>query len=166
LSSSGGAELAAELGAVSADHLIFISEKGIKALAQSGTVAVLLPGTCFSLGLKKYAPARKMIESGVTIALSTDCNPGSNYTESMQIIIALAAQAYRLTAAEALTAVTVNAACALDRGGRLGQILPGLPADLVLWDINDYRELPYHYGVNLAAAVIKKGKVVVTRKTN
>lgn len=161
LTSSGGAELAAELGAVSADHLVYISDAGIKALAQSGTVAVLLPGTSFSLNKGQYAPARKMIEAGVTVALSTDCNPGSSYTESLQIIITLAALHLGMSAAEAISAVTVNAACAVGRAGMLSMLKPGLQADIVLWNINDYRELPYHYGVNLAEKVIKRGKIVV-----
>jgi len=160
LAASGGSQLAAEMGAVSADHLVYISESGIKALAKSGTVAVLLPGTSFSLR-SNYAPARKMIENGVTVALSTDCNPGSSFTESLPLMITLAALNYRMTAAESLSAVTVNAACAVDRGGKIGQLIEGLPADIVLWDMADYRELPYHYGVNLAKNVIKRGKIVV-----
>jgi imidazolonepropionase len=158
----GGAELAAELKSVSADHLVYTSEAGMKAMAASGTVAVLLPGTTFSLGGKTYAPARKMIEEGVIVALSTDCNPGSSYTESLPMIITLGALQMKLTAAEALSAVTVNAACAVRRGGRLGQLLPGRQADLVIWQMADYRELPYHYGINPAGEVVKKGKVVVT----
>ena len=157
----GGAELAAELKSVSADHLVYTSEAGIKAMAAAGTAAVLLPGTTFSLGGKSYAPARKMIEEGVIVALSTDCNPGSSYTESLPIIITLGALQMKLTAAEALSAVTVNAACAVRRGGILGQLLPGRQADLVLWQMADYRELPYHYGINLAGTVVKRGKVVV-----
>ena len=161
LASTGGAELAAELGAVSADHLVFISDKGIQAMARAGTVAVLLPGTSFSLAHGHYAPARKMIESGLAVALSTDCNPGSSFTESLPLMITLAALNYKMTAAEAITAVTVNAACAIDRAGRIGQLLKGLPADIILWDMADYRELPYHYGVNLVKKVIKRGKIVV-----
>ncbi|MFH1372268.1 MAG: imidazolonepropionase [bacterium] len=160
LKSTGGAELAASLNAVSADHLVHISDNGISALAQSGTVAVLLPGTTFSLGGRRYAPARKLIEAGVVVALSTDCNPGSSFTESLPFILSLAAVQMKLTAAEALTAVTVNAACAIDRGGAVGQLVEGLPSDLVIWDMADYRELPYHYAVNLALTVIKRGKVV------
>jgi len=166
LGSSGGAELAAELGAVSADHLVYISDKGIKAMAEAGTIAVLLPGTCFSLGLKDYAPARKMIESGVVVSLSTDCNPGSSFTESLPMIITLAGLNYKMTAAESISAVTVNAACAVDMGGKIGMLRDGLPADLVLWKIHDYREIPYHYGVNLVHNVIKKGKIVVNRKVS
>ena len=161
LKSTGGAELAASLGAVSADHLVYISDNGIKALAESKTAAVLLPGTTFYLRGTQYAPARKMIEAGVVVALSTDCNPGSSYTESLPLIITLAALQMRLTAAEALSAVTVNAACALDRVGAIGQLAAGMQADLAVWDMADYRELPYHYGVNLVSKVIKKGKVVV-----
>ncbi|MCX6827437.1 MAG: amidohydrolase family protein, partial [candidate division Zixibacteria bacterium] len=160
-SSTGGAELAAEMGAVSADHLVFISENGIKAIAKSGTVAVLLPGTSFSLATGCYAPVRKLIEDGVIIALATDCNPGSSYSESLPIIITLAALNYKMTAAEAISAVTVNAACAIARGGEIGFLRVGLPADMVLWNMKDYRELPYHYGVNLVRKVIKRGKVVI-----
>ncbi len=163
LESVGGGELAAELGAISADHLVYISDNGIKAMASAGTIAVLLPGTTFSLAGKQYAPARKMIESGVAIALSTDCNPGSSYSESLPFMASLSALQMKMTAAEAFSAITVNAACAIDRAGQLGQLKPGLPADIVIWDMNDYRELPYHYAVNLVRKVIKQGKVVIGR---
>ncbi len=161
LGASGGSELAAELGAVSAEHLVHISDNGIKAMAEAGTVAVLLPGTCFSLGHSNYAPARKMIDAGIVVALSTDCNPGSSYTESLPMIISLAGLNYKFTAAESISAVTVNAACAVDRGGQIGMLQSGLVADIVLWKINDYRELPYHYGVNSVQKVIKRGKIVI-----
>lgn len=157
---SGAAELAVEMGAVSADHLMFVSETGIRMLSQGNTVAVLLPGTTFSLGGNSYAPARRLIESGAVIALSTDCNPGSSCTESLPAIMTLAAVNMKLTAAETMSAVTVNAAVAIDRAGSLGQLVVGKQADFVLWDAADYRELPYHYGVNLAVTVIKNGKVV------
>jgi len=160
LKSTGGAELAVELGAVSADHLGYVSERGIKMLAASDTVAVLLPGTSFALGLEVAAPARRMIESGVIVALSTDCNPGSSMTESLPMILSLAAVKLKMTAAESLSAVTVNAACAIDKGASLGRLEPGLPADVVIWDMQDFRELPYHYGVNLVDTVVKKGKIV------
>lgn len=159
--SLGGAQLAAELQAVSADHLGAISARGIKALAESGTIAVLLPGTTFFINLESYAPATALKEAGVAIALSTDCNPGSSMTESMQIIQTLACLYLDLTPAEALSASTLNAACAIDRGDRVGTLEPGKQADLVIWDCADYRAIPYHYGVNLARTVIKKGKVVV-----
>ncbi|MCK5125924.1 MAG: imidazolonepropionase [candidate division Zixibacteria bacterium] len=161
LKSTGGAELAVELGAISADHLGCISDKGIEMMAGSDTIAVLLPGTTFALALDEIAPARKMIDQGVAVALSTDCNPGSSMTESLPMIITLAALKLKMTAAEALSATTVNAACAIGMGDNLGRIEIGLPADIVVWDMRDYRELPYHYGVNLVEKVIKNGKIVV-----
>jgi len=163
LASSGGAELAAGMNAATADHIVHVSDAGIKAMAKAGTVAVLLPGTTFSLGGLKYAPARKMIEAGVVVALSTDCNPGSSFTESLGIIVSLAVLQMKMTAAEAICGITVNAAVAVDRVGKIGRLLAGLQADMVIWDMEDYRELPYHYGVNLASKVIKQGKVVVER---
>jgi imidazolonepropionase len=163
LKSTGGAELAAEVGAISADHLTHISDKGIEMMSESGTVAVLLPGTSFALGLEESAPARKMIENDVIVSLSTDCNPGSSMTESMPIIISLAALKLKMTAAESLAAVTVNAACAVGLGDRLGRLENGLPADIVVWDMKDYRELPYHYGINLTETVVKNGKVIIDR---
>ncbi len=158
--SLGGAELAAEMDAASADHLGAISRKGIRTLAKGDTVAVLLPGTTFFINLDNYAPADKLKEAGVPIALSTDCNPGSSMTESMQIIQTLACLYLDMTPAEALTASTLNAACAIDRADRVGTLEPGKQADLVVWDCDDYRAIAYHYGVNLARTVIKKGKVV------
>lgn len=166
LKSTGGAELAAELKAVSADHLVYISDNGIDAIAESKTVAVLLPGTTFSLGETKYAPVKKMIEKGVIVALSTDCNPGSSFTESLQMIITISALQMKMTAAQAISSVTVNAACALNRQDRIGCLSPGYQADIVLWEMNDYRELPYHYGVNLVSRVIKNGKLVINRQNN
>ena len=166
LKSTGGAELAASMEACSADHLVYVSDEGIRAMAKAGTVAVLLPGTTFSLGGVAYAPARRIIESGVAVALSTDCNPGSSYTESLPLIVSLAALQMKMTAAEAISAVTVNAAVAINRAGRIGQLKEGLQADAVIWDMTDYRELPYHCGVNLVERVIKRGKVVVDRSAN
>ncbi len=162
----GAAELAADMGAATADHLVYISDDGIKAMARAGTVAVLLPGTTFSLGGSQYAPARKMIDEGVVLSLSTDCNPGSSFTESLPFIITLAAVQLKLTAAESISAVTVNAAWSIDRSEMIGQLMPGMQADFVLWDMADYRELPYHYGVNLVAKVVKKGKIVVNAQNN
>ena len=161
LKSTGGAELAASLGATSADHLVYISDAGIKALAASRTVATLLPGTSFSLRSKQYAPARKLIEAGAIVALATDCNPGSSYTEALPFITTLASLQMRLTAAEALSAITVNAACAVNRQNRIGRIERGLQADMVIWEMQDYRELPYHYAVNLVSCVVKKGNKVL-----
>jgi imidazolonepropionase len=157
---SGGAELAASVGAVSADHLVCASEEGIQALARKGVTAVLLPGTTLSLGKTRFASARRMIAAGVPVALATDCNPGSSMTESMQIIIALASMMLRMTPAEAITAATVNAAAALGRDGEVGSLTPGRQCDLVLWEVDDYRAIPYHYGVNLVKSVVKRGRVV------
>jgi imidazolonepropionase len=156
----GAAELAAEMGAVSADHLVRVSDTGIRAMAEAGVVAVLLPGTTLSLGKTDFAPARKMIEQGVAVALATDCNPGSSMTESMQIIVSLASMMLRMTPEEALVAATINAAAALSMADRVGSIEPGKSCDLVVWEVNDYRAIPYHYGVNLARTVIKSGAVV------
>lgn len=160
LAASGGSVLAAELGAISADHLVFVDERGIRAMAGAGVIPVLLPGTTFSLGLDRYAPARRMIEAGLPVALATDLNPGSCLTESMPMIITLACLGMKMTAAEAITAATINAACAVDRGDSLGSLEPGRRADLVIWDMDNYKVLPYHFGVNLVDTVIKSGRVV------
>jgi imidazolonepropionase len=162
LASTGGAELAAEMGAVSADHLIRVSDAGLSALRTAGTIAVLLPGTSFSLGATKFAPGRRMLDEGVAVALATDCNAGSCNTESLQIAAALAAQHYRFTAAECWHAITCNAAWALCRADRIGSLVPGHQADIAIWDMEDYRELPFHFGVNLLHMSIKKGRIVVS----
>lgn len=160
LSSCGGAELAAEAGCASADHLLEISDAGIRALAAAGVVAVLLPGTSFFLGMRKFAPARRMIEAGVPVALATDCNPGSSMTESLQQSIALGCVGLHLTAAEALVAATRNAAWSLGLGAEAGSIAPGMRADLVVLDLESHRLLPYHHGVNHAAVVVHHGAIV------
>ncbi|MBU7027580.1 MAG: imidazolonepropionase [Theionarchaea archaeon] len=156
--SSGGAELAVELECVSADHLENTTENGIKELAESQTVAGLLPGTPFVLNTE-YPQARKMIEAGAPIALATDYNPNC-LTESMQFIISLACIKLRMTQAEALSASTVNAAHSLGRPD-IGSIEVGKQADIIILDIPNYKHLGYHFGVNLVDTVIKKGKVVV-----
>lgn len=156
---SGGAELAAELGALSADHLIAVSELGIERLATSGVTAVLLPGTSFFLMKHHYAPARKLIESGVPVALATDCNPGSSHTESLPMIFVLAVFELGLTIEEALTAATLNAACCLGLGDEIGSIEAGKRADLVLLDSPNLLHLAYHYGINPVRMVIKDGEV-------
>ena len=166
LSPFGGAELAADLKATSADHLVAVSDSGMKALKSHGVMAVLLPGTTFSLGLQKCAPARKMINEGIPVALATDMNPGSCRTESMAIIMTLACVMMRMTPAEAITAATINAAFAVDRGDSVGSLEVGKKADFVIWDIPHYRYLPYHFGVNLVEMVIKNGTVVVNRRKN
>lgn len=160
LAASGGALLAAELKAVSADHLVFVSQEGIDAMREAGVIPVLLPGTTFSLGLSRYAPARRMIDAGLPIALATDLNPGSCMTESMPMIITLACLQMKMTPAEAITAATVNAAYAVNRGQQLGSIEVGKRADLVVWDMPSYKVLPYHFGVNLVEMVMKSGRVV------
>jgi len=157
---SGGAALAAELGALSADHLIAVSPAGIDALAASGVTAVLLPGTSFFLMKHTYAPARGLIAAGVPVALATDCNPGSSYTESMPMVLVLAVFELRLSIEEALTAATLNAACCLGLGEEIGSIEEGKRADLVLLDAPNLLHLAYHYGINPVAAVVKAGRVV------
>lgn len=158
--STGGAELAAVVGAVSADHLLMASPEGIRAMAKAGTIAVLLPGTAFFLMKNSYAPAREMIDAGVPVALSTDCNPGSSPTTAMHLIIALACLQMKMSPEEALTAATINGAYALGRGDRVGSLEPGKQADMIITTAKDYREIPYHYGVNPVHKVIKKGKLV------
>ncbi|MCL4837322.1 MAG: imidazolonepropionase [Thermoanaerobaculia bacterium] len=158
---SGGAALAAELGALSADHLMAVSPAGIEALAATGVVATLLPGTSFFLMKHVYAPARRLVAAGVPVALATDCNPGSSNTESMPTILTLAVFELRLTPEEALTAATLNAACSLGLGGEIGSIEVGKRADLVLLDAPNLLHLAYHFGVNPVAAVVKGGRVVL-----
>jgi imidazolonepropionase len=157
----GGAELAAELGAISADHLMAVSDKGIRAMKEKGVIAVLLPGTTFTLGLKNYAPARKIIDNGNPMALATDFNPGTCFCESLPAIMNIACTQMKMTPAEALTATTINAAWAIGRGESLGSMERGKQADLVIWNIPSYKHIPYHFGVNLAMAVIKRGKRVI-----
>jgi imidazolonepropionase len=155
----GGAELAARLGATSADHLLCVSEAGIDALAATGTVATLLPGTAFFLNATP-APARRMIERGVTVALATDCNPGTCPSENLPLAGSMACVRMGLLPAEALNALTLNAACAVGLSDRVGSLAVGKQADLVVCDVSDYRHLFYHFGVNHVSRVIKRGKVV------
>jgi len=156
----GGTELAAELHAVSAEHLLAASDIGIRRMAEAGTIAVLLPGTTFYLGKNEYAKARKMIESGVAVALSTDFNPGSSPTENLQLIMSLAALKLKMRPEEIWYGVTTNAAYAINRGDKAGKIRIGHPADIVIWDAKNYLYVPYHYGINHVHKVIKDGKVV------
>lgn len=155
----GGAELGAELGCHSADHLLHASEKGIKALANSDTVATLLPTTAFCLK-EPFAPARKMIEAGCAVALATDFNPGSGFTNSVPLMIALGVIYMGMTAEEAITALTLNGAAAVGRADQIGSIEEGKQADIVILQYPSYKFLPYHTGVNIVETVIKKGKVV------
>ncbi|MCJ7666935.1 MAG: imidazolonepropionase [Anaerolineae bacterium] len=156
----GGAALAAELGATSADHLICTPEEELRLLATAGTVAVLLPGTPFGLGEEHYAPARRMIELGLPVSLGTDLNPGTCFCESMQFVIALAARKMGTTSAEAVVASTLNAAYALGRGAEIGSLEVGKKADILILDTSDYRDLAYRFGGNLVARVFKGGQPV------
>jgi len=157
----GGAELAAELGALSADHLVAITRQGIEKLAASQTVAVLLPATTFCLMGEKYAPAREMIDAGVAIALAGDFNPGSSPVNSLPVVMGIACRQLKLTPAEALAAVTINAAHAIGRAISVGSIEVGKKADLVIFDAHDYRSIAYRLGTNLVEKVIKSGCLVV-----
>jgi imidazolonepropionase len=157
----GGAELAAELGATSADHLMVISDHGIEMLAASDTVAVLLPATTFCVMGERYAPARKMIEKGVAVALSSDFNPGSSPVNSLQIVMGIACRQLKMTPAEVVSAVTINAAHAIGCASSVGSIEVGKKADLVVFDAKDYRYLMYRFGTNLVDRVIKSGCIVV-----
>jgi imidazolonepropionase len=158
--SLGGAELAAEVGAVSADHLLYSSEKGLKKMAKHGVVAVLLPSAAFSLMTEKYADAKRMMKLDVPIALGTDFNPVC-WMESQQLVIALACRQMRMTPAEALTASTINAAHAINRANEVGSLEPGKKADILVLNIPNHRFLGYRFGTNLVSEVIKDGKVVV-----
>ncbi len=160
----GGTELAVQYGAVSADHLVAASAEGIKQLAASETIAVLLPGTTFYLGKDTYADAGKMIQEGAAVALATDFNPGSCVTHNLQMIMALAALKMKMTPEEIWNAVTVNAAHAIGMEKVAGRITVGGQADLVFWDIPNYKYLPYHYGVNHARAVWKRGRLIWERR--
>jgi len=157
----GGAELAAEVGAVSADHLLQISPTGIDKMAEKQVIGVLLPGTAFFLMKNEFAPARDMIEAGVPIALSTDCNPGSSPTEAVHLIMSLACLQMKLTPAEVLTATTINAAYAMGIGEQTGSLEKGKQADLLIVDAPNYKQIPYYYGVNMVDSVYKKGHKVI-----
>ena len=154
----GGSELTAELGAISAEHLIVCPPSGIEALAAGGTVACLLPATSFYLGAT-YAPARDFIEAGVPVACATDYNPGSCPSLNIQFVMNLACLKYRLTPEEMLTAVTLNAAAAIGLADRVGSVEPGKQADLVIWNAPDLDFLGYRMGSNLASIIIKEGQI-------
>ncbi|HYC92986.1 MAG TPA: imidazolonepropionase [Thermoanaerobaculia bacterium] len=161
LSDTDGAALAADLGAASADHLMYVSDRGVDALAASATVANLLPATSFFLMSPRYAPARALIDKGGAVSLSTDCNPGSSMTESMQTVVQLATLQMKMTVEESLTAATLNGAYSLRLSHETGSIEPGKRADFVLLDAPSYLHLVYHFGVNLVSAVWRDGKRVV-----
>jgi imidazolonepropionase len=164
ITSCGGAELAAEVGALSADHLVHVSTNGMQDLLQSGVVPILLPATSFVLRLARDAPAKAMMDLGLPVAIATDFNPGSSPTRSMPLVMTFACVRYGLTAAQALTAATVNAAHAIGAGNRIGRLKPGFEADLIALDLPNVRHLPYRFGENFVAVVVKAGEIVVDRR--
>ena len=157
----GGTKLAVELGATSADHLVSTPEADIAALGRGDTVAVGLPGTPFGLAHRDYTPAKAILAAGGALALATDFNPGTCWCESMQMVIALACRYMGLTQGQAVAAATLNAACAIGRGDEVGSLWPGYQADLIILNVDDYRQLGYRFGANLVDVVIKRGRVVV-----
>ena len=163
LSPGGGAELAAEIGAFSADHLEYVSREGIKKMAEKGVTAVLLPGASFFLSMKRYPPAREMIEEGVAVSLATDLNPGSSMTESLPLIMTMGCTMFKMSPKEVIQGTTIHAARSMGRQREIGSLEAGKQADLLLLEIPNYRYLPYHFGVDHAELVIKKGKVVFNR---
>jgi imidazolonepropionase len=163
MSQLGGAELAAEIGAVSAEHLLFSSDEGIKAMANKNVTAVLLPAAAFSLMSGRYADARKMVDFGVPVALGTDFNP-SCWLENQQLAIAFACHFMRLTPAEAITAATINAAHTVGRADEIGSLEVGKKADVIVLDVSNHKFLGYRFGVNLVDKVIKNGRLVVDKE--
>ncbi len=159
LSLSDGAKLAAELGTITADHLEHTDAAGIAALQDAGVQPVLLPGSVYALGASRYPAARDMIDAGLAVVLATDFNPGSSPTPSMTMILSLAATHMKMTPAEGVCAVTINAAYSLNRGDRIGSLEPGKIADFVIHDCEDYRELGYFFGVEHASRVYVGGQL-------
>lgn len=155
----GGAELAAEVGAVSADHLLQASDEGIRQMAEAGVIATVLPGTAYSLK-EPFARARDMIDMGAAVALATDFNPGSCFTESIPLIFSLATLKMGMTTEEAITALTLNGAAAVDRADKIGSIDAGKAGDIVIHEFPSYRFLPYHLGVSTVEKVIKNGRLI------
>ena len=163
LTRSGAAELAAEMGALTADHLEQTDEAGIEALKRGGVQPVLLPASVYTLGSSRFAPARAMIDAGLPVVLATDFNPGSSPTPSMPFVLSLASTHMRMTPAEAITAATINAAYSLGRGATVGSLEPGKQANFVIHDCRDYREIAYFVGVESAQSVYIRGKLVYQR---
>lgn len=155
----GGAALAAELNAASADHLVVTSDADIEALGKSDTVAVALPCTPFGLAEPHYTPAKKLLEADAILAIATDCNPGTSWNESMQFAIALACRYMKLTPAQAIAAATINAAHAIRRADTIGSIEPGKQADMLILSVPNYRQVGYRYGTNLVKQIIKRGQI-------
>ena len=160
IDSAGGAELAAKLGVISADHLLQASDEGIAAMAKQGVIAILLPATSFNLAKNSYARAREMVSAEVPIALATDSNPGSSPTESMPLVLTLACLYLRLTPEEGLMGATINAAHAIGRADQVGSLEVGKLGDVLILDIPNLNYLPYHFGSNPVGMVIKRGRVV------
>jgi len=160
LSSGGGAELAAEVGAYSADHLDYVSSAGMERMAERGVTAVLLPGASFFLSMKQYPPAREMIQRGLSVSLATDLNPGSSMTESLPLIMTMGCTLYKMLPGEVIQSTTIHAAKSMGKDGAVGSLDPGKQADLLLLDIPNYHYLPYHFGVDHTDTVIKRGKIV------
>ena len=160
LTDLGGAAMAARMKARTADHLLYANDDGIRAMAQEGVIAVLLPGTAYFLHMQRYARARDMIAAGVPVALATDFNPGSCMTESMPLIMNMACTQMRMLPAEAITAATINAAWAIGEQDRIGTLEVGKQADLLVLDAPNHAHLCYHFGVNLVERVVKDGKLV------
>lgn len=161
MTAGGGAELAARIGAVSAEHLDYISSDGIKALSENNVIGVLLPGSVFFLGLDKYAPAREMISEGVPLALSSNFNPGSSMSLNIHLMMTIACLKYRMTIPETIVATTINAACAINRQHIIGSLSPGKRADIVILDCPSPEMIPYHFGHNHVRHVFCSGKFVV-----
>jgi len=161
-----GAELAGELKCISAEHLIAASDEGIKALSENDVVAVLLPYKAFYLMLGKFARARDMIDNNVAVALATDCNPGTSPTESMQNVMTFACFGMRMLPNEIINAMTINAACAIDREKSIGSIEKDKKADVAIFNSKNLNYLVYHFGINSIDKVIKNGKIVVDREKN
>ena len=164
LSQTGAARLAIELQAASADHLDKVERSDIPALSASNVVCTLLPGCSFHLGASRYAPARALIDAGAIVALATDFNPGTSPTVSMPMILSLACAQMRMTPAEAIAAATINPAYSLRQHARVGSLEVGKYADLAAFDVADYREIPYYFGVNLCSMTMKRGAVIQSRK--
>jgi imidazolonepropionase len=163
LARTGGTRLALEMNAASADHLDHLTGADIRALARSQTVATLLPGSNFHLGIHRYAPARRLIETGAAVALATDFNPGTSPTLNMQFILSLACAAMHLTPAEAICAVTLNAAYSLRLAERIGSLEPGKQADVNVMDVDDYRKIPYYFAWNHCVMTVKRGRIIYSR---
>lgn len=163
LSLSGGAQLAADLNTVTADHLEHVDTEGIAALKSAGVQPVLLPGSVYALGSNRYPPAREMIEAGLAVVLATDFNPGSSPTPSIPMVFSLASTHMKMTPAESITAATINAACSLGRVEELGSLEPRKVADFVIHDCDDYRDLAYFFGIEHAWKVYTRGRLAFSR---